>query len=366
MGEHAPINMNWSMKGYLEKTHPAEYQEMAQMMARGSKSQNPMADWEAPRYAVTLGVSCEACHLGAKAHADSGGKVLPEFFPKSPQLFVESARQPESGRTHDNINWACGRCHTGGRPMFAGGMSTWNSVEYADAAKGSCYTKMRCIDCHDPHQALGPKWTHPPERDDATCLKCHETLQAADKRSAHTHHPAGSAGDRCLNCHMPRINEGLQDVVRTHMIYSPTRPDMIQANHPNACNLCHTDRSIDWTLDKLKNWYSKTYDEKEISLHYRDRGEPVAFGWLAHHDPSVRLVAADALTRNRSVEALPRLFDTLDDPYLLTRQFTAKGLEEMLEVRLSDYGYRFYQSHEERKGPLEVIRGKKFEVRKEK
>ena len=26
-----------------------------------------------------------------------------------------------------------------------------------------------------------------------------------------------------MNCHMPRINEGLQDVVRTHMIYSPNR-----------------------------------------------------------------------------------------------------------------------------------------------
>ncbi len=365
MGEHAPTPMNWSMKGYLEKTHPAEYQEMAQMIAHGGKTHNPMAAWEAPRYAVTLGVSCEACHLGAKAHAESGGKVLPEFFPKSPQLFVESAKLPEPGRTHDNINWACGRCHTGSRPMFAGGMSTWNSVEYADAAKGSCYTKMRCIDCHAPHQALGPKWTHPPERDDATCLKCHEAFQAAGKRSDHTHHPAGSAGDRCLNCHMPRINEGLQDVVRTHMIYSPTRPDMIQANHPNACNLCHTDRSIDWTLDKLKNWYGKTYDEKEITLHYRDRGEPAAFGWLASHDPSVRLVAADALTRNRSYQALPKLFDTLDDPYLLTRQFSAKGLEEMLGVRLSDYGYKFYQSREERKGPLEVIRGKTFSTVKE-
>lgn len=362
MGEHAPLTMHWSMKGYLNQAHPPVYEAMAGMIASGRASQNPMTDWDAPHYAVTLGVSCEACHLGAKIHAESGGKILPEFFPVSPQLSVESSKAPDSGRTHDNINWACGRCHTGVRPTFAAGMSTWNSVEYADAAKGSCYSKLRCIDCHEPHRALGPKWTPPPERDDAVCLKCHDTFREPDRRAAHTHHPAGSAGDRCLNCHMPRINEGLQDVVRTHMIYSPTRADMIQSNHPNACNLCHTDRSIDWTLGNLKNWYSKTYDEKEISLHYRDRNEPVGLGWLASSDASVRLVAADALIRSRNVQAFPRIIDALDDHYLLNRQFAAKGLEEMLGVQLSDYGYHFYQSQVDRQDSLARIRAKSFSI----
>jgi predicted CXXCH cytochrome family protein len=246
--------------------------------------------------------------------------------------------------------------------MFAAGMSTWNSVEFSDAAKGACYSKLRCIDCHEPHRALGRKWTPPPERDDAVCLKCHDTFREADRRAAHTHHTAGSAGDRCLNCHMPRINEGLQDVVRTHMIYSPTRADMLQANHPNACNLCHTDRSIDWTLDYLKKWYAKSYDEREISLHYHDRNESVAIGWLSSQEQSVRLVAADALIRSRNIQALPKLIDVLDDPYLLNRQFTAKGLEEMLGVRLGDYGYRFYQTHMERVGPLANIRAKTLSV----
>jgi hypothetical protein len=98
------------------------------------------------------GVSCEACHLGGKEHSHSGGKVRPRFFPASPHLGVESAGQAlDPGRTSANINWACGRCHTGGRPAFAAGMSTWNSVEYSDAMRGSCYSKLRCIDCHDPH-----------------------------------------------------------------------------------------------------------------------------------------------------------------------------------------------------------------------
>jgi predicted CXXCH cytochrome family protein len=359
MGEYAPQRLHWSMRPYLEKTHPAELAEMTRLMGSSKVVQNPMTDWEAPRYAVTLGVSCEACHLGARAHVESKGEVLPRFFPHSPQLYVEGGPDKlEDGRTHDNVNWACGRCHIGGRPTFAAGMSTWNSVEYSDAMRGSCYSKLRCIDCHNPHQALGPKWAPPPERDDAVCLKCHEPLKPAEARLAHTHHPAGSEGARCLNCHMPRINEGLQDVVRTHMIYSPTRADMIEANHPNACNLCHTDRPIDWTLARLKEWYGRTYDESRIAAHYPERAGPVGLGWLKSDEPAVRLVAAAALARSRDKAALPALLEALDDPYLLNRQFAARDLEPALGVRLTDFGYRFFQDREERRPALAKLRAK--------
>src|SRR5260370_397577 len=118
------------------------------------------------------------------------------------------------------------------------------------------------------------------DHEHAVCPKCHEKVRPAPQRLAHTHHPAGSAGSRCLNCHMPRINEGLQDVVRTHMIYSPTRADMIQANHPNACNLCHTDRPIDWTLDHLRERYKGRYDKGKLAAAYPDQTSPVAPGSL--------------------------------------------------------------------------------------
>jgi len=318
-----------------------------------------MVKWEARHHAVTFGVSCEACHLGSREHAESGGKVMPSFFPSSPHLSVESQQPPAPGRTLDNVNWACGRCHVGGRPEFAAGMSTWNSVEYSDAMRGGCYSRLKCIDCHSPHQALGARWTPKPEKDDAVCLKCHEQFQPAPKRLAHTHHPAGSEGARCLNCHMPRINEGLQDVVRTHMIYSPTRRDMIEANHPNACNLCHTDKPIDWTLGHLNEWYGKVYDEKKLVAGYRDRTKSVGLGWLESDNPAVRLVAVEAMTRNKDVKMLPRLLDALDDSYLLNRQFAYKGLQEMLNLRPGDFaGYRFYMTSEERRRPLADLREK--------
>jgi predicted CXXCH cytochrome family protein len=349
MGEHAPLALHWSARPYLAKARPQELQQLAQPPRAGQSVQNPMADWDAEHYAATFGISCEACHLGARAHVESRGEILPSFFPKSPFLAVENEGKPlETGRSHANVNWACGRCHIGTRPTFAAGMSTWNSVEYSDAMLGSCYSKLRCVDCHNPHRAIGSTWRAPPEQDDAICLKCHEKLQGATERQAHTHHPAGSTGARCMNCHMPRINEGLQEVVRTHMIYSPTRADMIEANHPNACNLCHTDRPIDWTVGYLKQWYGKTYDERQITAHYPDRTAPTALGWLKSDNAAVRLVAADAVSRARDMHALPQLLKALDDSYMVNRQFAAMGVERMLAVRLRDTGYRFYQSAENR------------------
>ena len=228
MGEFVPRSLHWSMRPYLEDAHPDTLDEMAHNLTwrtgqgdvRGEEmTRNPMTDWDAERHAVTFGISCEACHLGCREHVESKGKVLPRFLPSSPHLLVEGKKDTmDYARTHDNVNWVCGRCHVGGRPAFAAGMSTWNSVEYSDAMRGSCYSKLRCIDCHGPHQALGEKWSHTADEDDATCLQCHPKFEPAAKREAHTHHSAGSEGARCLNCHMPRINEGLQDVVRTHMI----------------------------------------------------------------------------------------------------------------------------------------------------
>ncbi len=159
-----------------------------------------------------------------------------------------------------------------------------------------------------------------------------------------------------MTCHMPRLNEGLQDVVRTHTIFSPTDAKLLEANQPNACNQCHVDQAIDWTLKYLKEWYGKSYDETAIAKAYPRRGQPVAIGWLDSKSEAVRLIAADSLTRHKAISALPRLVEALDDPYLLNRQFARIGVERMVDIRLEDFGYRFYMTPEERKEPLARLR----------
>jgi len=362
LGKHTPADMYLSMADYLKAAHPSMVSGMTDAShVQQSDLMNLMVDFgylEGPDHAVTLGVSCEACHLGGRAHAEQKTK-RPDFVPHSPYLFLSSHADkavPAEEQHREYINWACGRCHAGQRPKYANGISTWNSTEFSDASRGACYSKLTCVTCHNPHQKIGARWTRTADQDDAVCLKCHQQYENATQRAAHTHHAAGSEGDRCMNCHMPRIDEGLQDVVRTHTIFSPTDREMIEANQLNACNLCHLDKPVDWTTEHLADWYGASFDETRLAESYPNRHDPVGTGWLANDFESVRLVAADALTRRDCRWALPQIVAMLDDPYLLNRQFTQQGLEQMLQVSLADFGYRFYMTADERRDPIRKIR----------
>ncbi len=360
VGRHAPVKMHFSVSNYMADTHPESWNPSRppseisneEMMQR----RQLQLRWEAPEYAVNLGISCEACHMGSKAHSLAKSE-MPQFFPSSPHLHVDASSEVDHHtRNAVNVNWMCGRCHTGNRPQLAAGMATWNSTEYTDAMRGSCYTELTCINCHNPHEAIGSKWPLSPLEDDQLCIKCHQQFESPEAVLKHTHHKTDSSGARCMNCHMPRLNEGLQDVVRTHMIFSPTNRDMIESNQPNACNLCHTDQSIDWTLKYLKDWYDKSYSEEEIAANYDDRQQEAALGWLESENSAVRLLASDALARTNSTWAMDELTDALDDPFLLNRQFARKAIERMLNIRLEDYGYVFYMTAQERYKPIMRIR----------
>jgi predicted CXXCH cytochrome family protein len=375
---YSPFTAELDVTALLAETHPSILRDIKAsgeppeklLQAAFAKIQTlPVA-----KHGVALGVTCEACHNGGQSHAEKSmpttTSTYPLFFPCSPNLLSHGpSRSAVWTRRPQNLNWTCARCHSGGRPRFAAGMATWNSVEYSDALNGSCYLQdpqqkralpgLLCVDCHNPHQGIGPKWTRTADEDDAKCMSCHKHFGNPSVRQAHTHHKAGSDGDRCMNCHMPKINEGLQDVVRTHMIFNPTEPRMIEANQPNACNLCHLKENIDWTLRYLKQWYPRTagpYSEEKLAANYPHRSEPVGLGWLKSPHESTRLVAAEALAKAKADWALPNLIQALDDPYLINRRFTQTRLDEMMGVDLRTFGYRFYQTKAEREKPLLKIR----------
>ncbi len=376
LAQFSPREISFWISGYLKETHP-ELVDPARPTSSFSLTEvrrvldDGINSLPAKGNSVVLGVSCEACHNGAKRHVELSREretsQRPLFFPSSPDLFIRTDETPDQiwGRTPRNLNWICARCHSGSRPHFAGGMDTWNSTEYSDAARGFCYDGgsapgkpgLTCVTCHDPHHTIGKKWARSPDLDDSKCLACHKRLEPEAERVRHTRHRSGSEGSRCMNCHMPRINEGMQDVVRTHRIFNPTNPAMIEANQPNACNLCHLDKPIDWTLGYLREWYGHTYAESKLRASYPRRSEPVGLGWLDSPHESTRLVAAETLGRSGARWALPELVERLDDPYLLNRQFTQQAVERLLEVDLTvRFGYRFHQFQNERRGPLEKIR----------
>ena len=106
----------------------------------------------------------------------------------------------------------------------------------------------------------------------------------------------------------------------------------------------------------MKQWYGAEYSEEKLAENYPDRNQPAAVGWLKSETPAVRLVGADVLCRAGAGWALPELIGVLNDPFLINRQFTRRWLNNMLGVRLQEFGYRFYMTPEERRGPIGRIR----------
>src|SRR5262249_50924765 len=91
-----------------------------------------------------------------------------------------------------------------------------------------------CLDCHGPNSPNGP-----------------HTRTIAE----HTHHKEGSPGNECVECHMPKIATTLADVnVRSHTFrfVGPAKTEELKI--PNACNVCHADKSTEWSISALKSW----------------------------------------------------------------------------------------------------------------
>ena len=161
-----------------------------------------------------------------------------------------------------------------------------------------------------------------------------------------------------MNCHMPKINEGLQDMVRTHQIFNPTDARMIEANQPNACNLCHLDKNIDWTLTHLRDWYGEEhkYDETRLAQNYPERSKPVGLGWLKSPHGPTRLAAAEALAKSEFDWVLKPLLNLMaTDDHLINRQFTQKRLEERLNYDFDTNGYSFFMTADERTEALKRL-----------
>jgi hypothetical protein len=68
-----------------------------------------------------------------------------------------------------------------------------------------------------------------------------------------------SAGSECIACHMPKIAQTIADVnVRSHT-FRFVSPAMTEALHiPNACNMCHSDKSTAWATEALQSWAERS------------------------------------------------------------------------------------------------------------
>jgi predicted CXXCH cytochrome family protein len=129
--------------------------------------------------------------------------------------------------------------------------------------RSKCFQKgqVSCGTCHNPH--IHDETSNPTAlkfRDDPNqmCTGCHTQFREKSPIAAHTHHSPGSEASQCTSCHMPRIMDALLFRARTHQIDDIPNPDMTerfgQSESPNACLLCHADKSARWVKLQITSW----------------------------------------------------------------------------------------------------------------
>ncbi|MCA9174473.1 MAG: hypothetical protein KDB14_08305 [Planctomycetales bacterium] len=191
------------------------------------------------------------------------------------------------------------------------GMVRVSGREFSGLVESACYQRgeLSCMSCHELHpDSSDPRplseWADDQlgvgMSTDQACLKCHD---AGDYGEQHTHHLAESSGSRCYNCHMPHTSFGLLKAIRSHQISVPNIAADEASRRPNACNLCHLDRTLKWSADHLHKWHghapgSWADDEQQVAagplwLLKGDAGKRALVAWSFGWEPAREASGSD-------------------------------------------------------------------------
>ncbi|MCA1663485.1 MAG: cytochrome c3 family protein, partial [Myxococcales bacterium] len=333
-----------------------------------------------------MGIACEACHGPAEEHIAANQNPFRRYW-----LHVRGAGDPTivNPRRLDarRANEVCGQCHSltdlgddiylgEGKSYVAGdeleksqpllrqlhptpalakhiqqdpaylrgyfwadGTIRVSSRDYSGLVESKCNGggKLSCISCHSLHQSDPVNLLAKDMQSDAACLQCHAAV--GKDVAAHTHHRADSSGSRCYNCHMPYTVYGLLKAIRNHRIDSPHVTGRAGGNErPNACNLCHVDRSLGWTAGRLAEWYQSPAPSGLVDE------TPAAITWLLSGDAVLRAVAAWQFGWQASQQAapaaasVPYLVAALGDPYAAVRYVAGHALAK-IDPAAAEYDY---------------------------
>lgn len=296
-----------------------------------------------------LSISCEACHGPADGHADRYGSPLMRYRAYLGAETDYHIINPLKLTVHDSME-LCGSCHAP-RPRFQVGASeaqrlangrapdiTWSDGMVRSGGRGylavessPCFRggELSCLSCHSMHDAPPDDQLSEGMRGNRACLQCHADFEA--KLQAHTHHEPDSPGSVCYNCHMPHTAFNLLKATRSHQVYSPDLEASQATGRPNACNLCHLDRTLEWTAGYLEDWY----DQPGIALSEEERAIAAAVLGVLKGDAIARALygwsmgwpAAQQASGQRWLS--PLLAILLDDPYPAVRAVATRSLRTL-------------------------------------
>jgi Doubled CXXCH motif (Paired_CXXCH_1)/Cytochrome c554 and c-prime len=302
------------------------------------------------------GLDCGQCHsvwafkdMTDKIDFNRHGAAFRPGQRELKQRFVVQPSAPDHGQQKDFIRetepdffrnrfWGDGMIRVTGREF--------NGLQASPCFRGGNFS---CISCHEMHpsdlnETSLTKWAHSgqlrPKMDtDEACLQCHKAI--GPNISAHTHHVATSSGSRCYNCHMPKNTFGLLHAMRGHQVSSPTVQESIDYGRPNACNLCHLNKTLAWTGEKLHAWYNQPVPP----LSPDDQTIAAAVEWIVKGDAGQRALIAwgmgwePAQKASGSAWLYPYLIYIMSDPYAAIRFEAWKSLQTL--PGFSDFSFAY-------------------------
>lgn len=200
--------------------------------------------------------------------------------------------------------------------------------EYNGLLESPCHQRgtMSCVSCHSMHKSNPNDQLAHGMRTNQACLQCHKEM--GNNITAHTLHAANSVGSNCYNCHMPHTSYGLLKAIRSHTIETPNVATTLKTGRPNACNLCHLDKTLDWTAEHL----AKRTNKSKTNVPNIHKTTAASAVWLLNGDAGQRALAAwhmgwePALLTSGTGWQSPMLADSLNDPYSAVRYIANKAL----------------------------------------
>lgn len=335
-----------------------------------------------------LGIACEACHGPGQAHVEfhrdhsQGDSSSEEHRMVNPPLL--------RGKTATQV---CGRCHSASQPLDPGeylqkglaflpgdnlhdfielnqfdplgerphdesgaflenysidgfwkdGTCRVGGDEYNALIESPCYEggNFSCLSCHSMHASDPDDQLAKHALDNRACTQCHAEPRFNSELATHTHHAANSSGSQCYNCHMPHISYALLKAMRNHRITVPSVRDSVEFQKPNACNLCHLDRTLEWTAHQLSDWHGSdvpefSEDEKTIAA---------SLLWLHKGNAPLRIITAWHIGWGPALEASGTdwqaafISGLLDDPYSAIRFVAMKSLNRLPGFESFEYDF---------------------------
>lgn len=207
-------------------------------------------------------LACGSCHA----------KGLHDSFPKLDEIISKENYFNDLISAHRNAP-------QNAEDFFADGSTKTAAHEYQGILRSVCFVgsksngsssiageKINCLSCHSSENGkIVDVKSDEKLLSQQACINCHQQFSAPEAVAEHTKHPLSSAASNCYSCHMPEIAYGHLRFQRTHEISIPDPALTVKKNVPNACNLCHTDQSVNWAITSSKKLWSERFREVQTS-----------------------------------------------------------------------------------------------------